>query len=229
MIDARVAALSHVNHVLGEYTASRQWACERGCARCCTCNVVLTTLEGYVLAEHLGQTGLAEAAGRFRDRPVSQRFTPAMTTNALADHCAAGGAPPPERNDPQWGICPVIRGSECPVYAVRPLMCRSMVSVLTCHRDGSAEIDPFTVTVAHVMQQYVEHIDRDGYTGNLMDVLDFLADPEVRGAYASGRPLAVDGIPAGLVRNRPVSVLMVPPEHRTRIAPILEKLNRFGA
>jgi Fe-S-cluster containining protein len=229
MIDAKIAALSHVTGVLGEYMASRQWACERGCAHCCTCNVALTTLEGFVLAEHLGQTGLVALNGRLRKKPLAQRFTPTMTTNALADHCAAGGTPPPERNEPLWGVCPVIQGNECPVYDVRPLMCRSMVSATSCSHREAAEIDPFTVTVVHVMQQYVEHIDRDGYTGNLMDVIDFLEAPAVRGAYAVGRLNGLERTPSCLMRNRPVSVLMVPPEHRSRMAPILDALNRFGA
>jgi len=69
--------------------------------------------------------------------------------------------------------------------------------------------------------QTVEHVDADGCSGNLLDVLEVLASAEKRTAYAEG---ALHCTGNGLIANRPMQVLMLPPEQRERIEPILSKL-----
>jgi hypothetical protein len=83
-------------------------------------------------------------------------------------------------------------------------------------------MDPFLLTVGHVLLQFTEHIDQNGLTGNLIDVLRHLSDGSIRRQYEAGKTMeSKNGLPA----NRPLSVLMVPPEHRRKISPVLKMLN----
>jgi hypothetical protein len=82
-------------------------------------------------------------------------------------------------------------------------------------------MDEAVVAVNTLFLQTVEHVDAEGCSGNLLDVLDVLASEEKRAAYAGG-VLHCTG--NGLIPNRPIKVLMVPPEHRQRIEPILQRL-----
>ena len=82
-------------------------------------------------------------------------------------------------------------------------------------------MDPFMLTVNDVFLQHLEHIDAQGYTGNFSDVMQFLSSDDNRQNYAAGQ---LGRPPAGLVANQPVFVLMIPPEHRERIQPILKQI-----
>jgi hypothetical protein len=52
-------------------------------------------------------------------------------------------------------------------------------------------------------------------------VIHFLESDDNRQNYASGK---LGAVPAGLVANQPVFVLMIPPEHRERIQPLLTQI-----
>jgi hypothetical protein len=80
------------------------------------------------------------------------------------------------------------------------------------------------VAVNTVFLQTVEHVDADGCSGNLLDVLAVLADEETRANYAGGG-LHCSG--NGLIANRPLKVLMVPPDCRKQIEPILQRLREI--
>ena len=101
-----------------------------------------------------------------------------------------------------------------------------MVSSRRCDETGFADMDPFVVTVNNVILQYIEHVDRDGYSGNLTDLILFMASAENRRRYRDG---ALDRPPEGLIRNHPVRALMVPPRHRQKIAPLLKALEQVPA
>jgi hypothetical protein len=222
-IHEKLAALDHIYRVYENFISEYEVACRRGCDRCCTRNVILTTLEAYKISTHLiesGQESLLERLSAVIDGP---RFIPRVTTNGLAEICMRGEDPPEEASDPAWGPCPLLDDGQCPLYAVRPFGCRCMVSARRCDDAGFAEMDPFLVTVNNVMLQYIEHIDRDGCSGNLADLLVFMSSGENRRRYRDGGP---EGLPAGLIRNRAIRALMVPPRHRERIMPVMKSLER---
>ncbi|WP_373501039.1 hypothetical protein [Desulfococcus sp.] len=220
-VHEKLRVLDHIYRVYDGFIAGRETACRRKCARCCTRNVTLTTLEAYKIAVHLVDSGKSGLFGKLAAAVDVPRFIPRVTTNALADICLRGEEPPEEPNDPDWGGCPLLDDGECPLYAVRPYGCRCMVSARRCDDAGFAEMDPFVVTVNNVILQYIEHIDRDGWTGNLTDLLLFMASEESRRRYRDGAP---DHPPGGLIRNHPVRALMVPPRHRQQIAPLIAAL-----
>ncbi|MEJ2170378.1 MAG: hypothetical protein P8X90_33180, partial [Desulfobacterales bacterium] len=62
-------------------------------------------------------------------------------------------------------------------------------------------------------------------SGNLVDVLETMWSEQNREVYANGKLHCTSN---GLIANQPLEVLMIPPEHRARIEPILQELRRIG-
>ena len=152
-----------------------------------------------------------------------RHFKPQITTNQMARRCMTGQDIPEEINDPAWGSCPLLSQKECPIYPIRPFGCRCMMSKTICAETGYADIDAFTLTVANLFNQFIEHLDQNGMTGNLIDVLTFLDDDKNLMAYQS-EPMGIKA--KGLIPNIPIPVLMIPPEHRKRIEPLLDPLKK---
>jgi Fe-S-cluster containining protein len=152
-----------------------------------------------------------------------KRFKPQITINQMAHRCMTGHEIPEEILDPAWGPCALLSQKDCPIYPIRPFGCRCMMSLTICAETGYADLDAFTLTVANLFNQYIEHLDQDGMTGNLIDVLLFLDDKYNLVTYQSDK---VEPTAKGLIPNSPIPVLMIPPEHRERIGPLLQSLKR---
>jgi Fe-S-cluster containining protein len=221
-IDRKLEALHQVLELYAEVIGPVETACRPGCSRCCTDRVTVTTLEAHALLESLTPPDAARLRQRIGpargDRP---RIV--VTINALAELCAEGREPP-DAEEADAGRCPLLAGDLCPIYPLRPFNCRCFVSRITCADQGYAEVDEATVAVNTLFLQVIEHIDAGGCTGLLPDVVRMLADPLHRRAYREGS-LECEG--CGLTPNRPLRVLMVPPEHRGRIEPLIERLQRI--
>lgn len=215
-LNTRCTLLKEIYGVYNAFAAELEMACHKGCAACCTRNVTMTSLEGILMIRHLSEsnphwrTALLETA----DGP---RFHPQVTINHLAQLCAMDEEIPVEEIDPRNGPCPLLVNNTCPVYDVRPLGCRTMVSKSVCTDTGTAEMPDFVLTVNNVFLQYVEAIDHQGISGNLIDVLLYLdSDPD---DFVDIRNLRRR--PSHLLPNHPIPVLMIPPEHRNRIQSLL--------
>jgi Fe-S-cluster containining protein len=217
----KLAMLEAIYRVEETFVRGLEPVCKPGCASCCTARVTMTTLEGELIASHLariGESRLLEKVCRSRDRNFD-RLIPQLTTNRLAEICLRGEAPPTEPMADSPGTCPLLEADRCTIYPVRPLACRTMVSRVDCAATGFADMDDFSVTVSTVLMQYVEHIDADGCSGNFADVLVCLSSPAHRTFF---RQDALSCPENGLVKNRPIPALMIPPEHRQRIRPLLD-------
>jgi hypothetical protein len=152
-----------------------------------------------------------------------RRFRPRVGINTVAALVLGDEDPPEEGADPASGPCPLLQARCCPIYPLRPFACRCMVSTRPCEAVGYATIDDFLVTVNTVFQQTIEDLDAGGATGNLSDLLPLLGRPDVKEIYARGR---LDPAALNLAPNRRMPALMVPPEHRARMAPIIERLRK---
>ena len=208
--------------VYEDIAAELEVACTKGCADCCTRNVVLTSLEGYRLAEQLAWDQ-PDIFDTLRADSESPRFIPKMTTNRLAKYCMEGREPPEETMAPSHTRCSILSGSICTAYPFRPFGCRCMVSQIRCANTGHAEMDDFTVTVNTVFLQLIEHIDANGCSGNLVDMLLLFESETKRRRYRQG--YEVCSAPP-FVSNSPIPLLMVPPEHQKHLGPWLRTIRK---
>jgi Fe-S-cluster containining protein len=184
-------------------------ACKIKCAECCTRNVTMTSLEGMVIDQTLNDQTREKFYHHLSSKADSKRFQPAITVNEMADLCAKGETLPEEHLDPNWGKCPLLIDNQCSIYESRPFECRSFVSTRNCIKNGSADMPPLTININNLIRQYIEHIDADAASGNLTDVL----------LHQQGK----ESMP--LISNRPISVLMIDPEFKDQLDPIMKALN----
>ena len=223
-ITLKIDRLNQIYALFETFAQKQSLACERRCATCCTGNMTLTTLEGLKIISDLDASQKATLARRIQKAVAQKRYQPKISTNQIARICMHGGDLPEEVLDPAWGRCPLLIDQECPIYTLRPFSCRCMMSRRNCSQSGFADMDEFTLTVADLFNQFIEHLDAGGLNGNLIDVMLFLDQSENLRAYQEGQ---TDLAGPGLVQNYPIPVLMIPPEHRLRIRPVLEPLTRI--
>lgn len=215
----RIDVLDRIYKIHDSFTDDLEPACQKYCSTCCTRNVTMTTLEGYKIANHLIENGKSELFKKIKDESYKKRFQPIITTNKIADLCIQGKEIPDEEIDSSWGSCPLLINNECPIYAARPFSCRCMVSKTKCV--DKAEMDEFVLTVNNVFLQYIEHIDQQGFSGNFTDVLLFMESEDNRKSYAMKNLANPE---EGLIKNLPMTLLLVPPEHKNKIKPIINSL-----
>ena len=224
MLEKKLGALEGIYAIYDSFMKTQDIACKKYCAHCCTANVTLTTLEGYYIISKLVTKENTTAITGIREAPETKRFQPQITTNQLAACYAEGLDPPPENDTEELQPCPVLANAECPIYLLRPFGCRCLVSRHNCAERKSAEVDDFVLSVNTVFLQIIEHVDHQGCTGNLVDLLKLIATDGIRRAYEENALKCSD---FGLTKNQPLSVLMIPPEHRMRMEPILAKLREL--
>jgi len=220
-LNSKLAVLDRIYGVYDEFAANLNIACKKYCAECCTHNVTMTTLEGYLIVKNIisyGQSSLFENIERAIPK---RRFQPKTTTNRLADICIKGKDLPKEENDYLRGSCPLLKDNQCPIYRVRPFGCRCFVSKHDCREKGYAEVDSLVLTVNNLFLQFIENVDFRGFSGNLIDILTFMASKKNRHNYKMN---TLENPDTGLIPNMKIKVLMIPPEHRVKIKPILNAL-----
>lgn len=227
-IQQRIDVLQKMYTLFDGFTQKFDLACKAQCADCCTRNVTMTTLEAFLIRQYVEQNGMFHLLTNVQSQADKKRFLPRMSINSMANRCLKGDSLLEEEpHDPSWGPCPLLSNDMCPIYPVRPFACRMMISTSTCGGLGFAEMDEFAVTVSNIFSQYIEHIDIRGYTGNLSDILLlFDAEIDVDNYIQQG----ADKLSSTTVLpNLPVPVLMIPPEHRERVQPLLKDLEQLNA
>ena len=224
-MEKKLAALDRIYARYDDYTRPLEVACQKYCAHCCTCNVTLTSLEAVYILRSLSDEGRADVRQNLAPQLEKNRYQPCITTNQMAALCASGDDPPEEANDPDWGACPLLEADACPIYSVRPFGCRCLLSTRNCGAAGYAEIDEYTITVNYVFTHFIEHLDQNGVTGNLSDIL-LATDPE-----AGTTDTATYGANSGchVIKNRPIPMLLVPPAHQRAITSIINDLHAIVA
>jgi len=218
----RLNVLKQLYEIHDGYASDAQTACSKGCAACCTCNVAVTTLEGLLVIEFLLHANRIDEVDAIMDAMPPSRYQPRLTLNQIVGMYASGKEPPEEENDPSAGICPLLHDGICSIYPVRPFGCRAMLSSSECVVEGEAEMSSMMLSVNNVILQYIEAVDQPGRTGNLLDILGLMVREGFRQDYEAEK--GPDGsVPLPI--NHPFPVLMVPPEHRQAIAPLIQSLN----
>lgn len=223
-LETKLAVLKQIYSIYDDFVGNLNVACKKYCAQCCTSSVIMTTLEGYLVADHMISDGKSNLFGNVKRATPQKRFQPQTTTNKLASLCVKGKDLPEEKYDYLRGNCPLLKDYVCPVYPVRPFGCRCFVSKHDCREKGYAEVDSFVLTVNNLFLQFIEHVDAQGFTGNLADVLILMASKENRHSYKINKLKNPD---TGLIPNMQIKVLMIPPEHRIKVKPILNALQNI--
>ena len=224
MITKKLAALDRIYAAYDSFCGTIDMACKKYCAQCCTSNVTLTTLEGYKIVDDLIATGKLDIIDELIHAVATTRYQPQISTNRLAELYAAEAKVPEEEMPAGGQDCSLLANNVCSIYDLRPFGCRCFVSRQNCAKTGIADIDEFTASVNTVFLQTIEHLDADGCSGNLIDVLQAMASEENRRAYAKDRLKCETN---GLIVNWSLKILMIPPEHRTKMEPILEELRQI--
>ena len=225
-IEAKLSALRQLLEIYDGFLSGFALACRRHCAHCCTADVVLTSLEGYFLLENATAGQRSWIGETIASAGLPRGFQPLATTNQIAALCMQNRPLPGETAPPLSSGCALLEQAQCPIYPLRPFACRCMVSHSGCSGRGHAEMDPLILTLNTVGLQVLEHIDQEGFSGNLCDVLAYLLPDQNRERYAAG---SLKTRPHPLVANRPIPALLVPPEHREPLAPLFSRLNRLLA
>jgi hypothetical protein len=220
-VEQRLIILNKIYVLYEDVVKNLDVACKKYCSSCCTPNVTMTTLEGFLIADHMISNGQADLFEDIQAKISTNRFKPQITTNRLADLCMKGDDPPEEEKTHSNESCPVLKDNLCPIYEVRPFGCRCFISKDDCSKAGYAEVDPFDITVSTLFMQFVEHIDFMGFSGNFADVLLVMASKENRDHYKMN---ILNHRGADLVPNFKVKVLMVPPEQRMKTKAIIDAL-----
>jgi Fe-S-cluster containining protein len=220
-LNQKITALNHIYRLYDNFTGGQNIVCQKYCAKCCTPDVTMTTLEGYLIADYMISNAQADLFENVKAKISKTRFKPQITTNRLADLCMKGDDPPEEEKIRSDKSCPVLKDDLCQIYEVRPFGCRCFISKHDCGKAGYAEVDSYIMTLNTLFIQFVEHIDAIGFSGNFADVLLLMASNENRGRYKMN---ALNHPGAGFVHNLMIKVLIVPPEHRMKIKPVLEAL-----
>ncbi len=217
----RLNVLKQFYEIHDGYASEVPTACAKGCAACCTCNVAVTTMEGLLVFEFLLAAGRIDEVEAIIGSMPPLRYQPRLTLNQIVGMYASGHEPPEEENDPAAGICPLLQNGICSIYPVRPFGCRAMLSSSDCTAVGEAEMPDIMLSINNVMQQFIEAVDQPGWTGNLLDILGSMAQEGFREDYMAGNGPDLS-VPFPL--NHPYPALMVPPEHRRTIAPLIQSL-----
>jgi Fe-S-cluster containining protein len=213
----RLGILEKIYALHADYCGPFALACGPGCARCCTANVTLTTLEALRIVHHWRDQGRGAPLELLTAAARQPRFQPALTINRMAALCLQGAEVPDEAADPAVGPCPLLAADRCSIYPARPLACRAMVSRAACPQGGAADMPEAILGANHLLMQFIEALDLHGASANLTDALLFLLQPAQLAAYTSGMPITAA---PPLTPHHAIPALMIPPELRTRLLPL---------
>ena len=211
-------SLARFYEIHEQFVSRIPFACEKGCAVCCTRSVTMTSLEGRAIAAHLEQARPDLAAKLLAGRERQELDRTLMTTNQFAASCLARREIPAEEEG-DWCLTPCffLEQDCCSIYPLRPFGCRSFGSLVRCAADGAAESLPFLVTVNTVLLQIIEELTfrQGGYWGRMDRVLARLLD--------NGRTPD-----QGLVPARPLPGFLVGPEERGAVTELFSRLKQAG-
>lgn len=219
-LNSKLSAFNKIYDIYSNFIDGINTACKKYCSLCCTMDVIMTSVEGYKIIQHIISEDKKHLFEKIKDSSALQRFQPCTTINGLAEFCKEEDDLPEEIKTPA-GQCPLLINNECSVYPDRPFACRCFISIQNCAENECAIIDNFVLTVNNIFLQVIEHVDQDGFTGNLTDILLFLDSAQNHENLLSSKFI---NLPSSLINNRSLKILMIPPEHRDQAQPILKAL-----
>jgi len=166
--------LETIYTIFTDWNSSKNVACCKGCAACCTQNVTMTALEGELILRFIHEADMDKwfAEKLQVNRP---QHRPKMSTNDFARACLQGrGVEFGEVSN--QALCPFLKENVCQIYPARPFSCRMMISAKTCSTDQPALIPEHHLAASTALSQIIEHLGQKEYWGNMLDILPALCD-----------------------------------------------------
>lgn len=225
----KIESLARVYEYYDRIVKHQAMVCQKGCASCCTCNVTMTSLEAAYVSHLLNAEEKTALKENIKNNFPEKRYIPLITTNHFVRLCMEGKNVAEAENDPAWGRCPALQSNACSIYTARPFGCRVLMSTVSCELNGYAQVSPEIIATNTVFMQTIEHLDQNGISGNFSDILPLYLN-EVLPAECH-RPADMQSIQGekGLLfsANEKIAVLMIEPEHRKKLAPVVQTLSSF--
>jgi Fe-S-cluster containining protein len=210
------------------YDAFEKWvdedlACKKGCATCCTQNVMITAVEGELIHRFIREQGKQEwFASKFQKKAKTRR--PEITTNGFAASCLDGKDIEPDSygsSEP----CPFLEQECCTIYEVRPFSCRCFASTVVCKPGTPALIGETYLSASTAVMQIVEHLGQGEFLGNMLDVLLALCDLPENRKYFDILPASMpDQGLANVVKALPLPGFLLLEQEMEQINPLLEAI-----
>ena len=217
--------LSALYSFYDEFIKGFALACSRGCSICCTVNVAATTIETDYVRDSLGDFLSPVMLEHLVECAQLPRYIPATTLNRNTWQIIRGEEVTVDSGQHSDGTCPLLDAQGlCTVYENRPFACRAMSSTTPCMTGGSADMEPFLVTVNLAMYQIIEHLDSiGGITGNFSGLLCSAIAP----GSISSDDNKENSSTMPEIRNCPLPGFIVPPEDKLRFKSFLRRLQAF--
>lgn len=214
--------------LLGIFEEFEEWqdedlTCEKGCSTCCTQNVMITSLEGELIHNHIQAKGRMEwFAEKFQEKTSTRR--PEFTTNGFAASCLAGEDVEPDSYG-NHDACPFLENGCCRIYEVRPFSCRCFVSTEKCSPGVPAQIGAHYLSASTAVMQIIEHLGQGEFMGNMLDVLLALCGVPENRKYFDLLPASMsDQGLANVVKALPLPGFLLLEEEMTTVGPLIEAI-----
>jgi len=216
----KIEILKKIYTIFDKQVESFSIACKHFCSDCCTDRIWMTSIEGELIIDYLRSKNDLSLLDKITNIPEQKRYHPKTTTNMEAKLSVEDAPIPAPEDNNLFQTCPLLTNNECPIYDVRPMACRSMISTIPCKNKGYAEMPPISMTISTVLSQYIEHIDINGYYGNYKNIFEYLT--------SSPDSMSIQHVMATekLLPNQKIKYLMIPPEHRTHLQKIMKEIEQ---
>ncbi len=165
--------LKTIYRIFDSWAGQFPLGCRKGCAACCTRNVMATAVEGEVVIDYIFINRMENWLVAKLDGDLPG-IVPSCTTNEYAHGCLEGAELEPATGSNN-GVCPFLENGECSIYPARPFSCRSFASVERCTSVSSAVISPHYLTAVTAVSQIIEHLGQRYFWGNMLHILYLLA------------------------------------------------------
>jgi len=161
--------LKRIYSLFDSWSSQIAFACQKGCATCCTQDVTMTAVEGDLISGFITLQNKQQWLAEILLQGLPGHHL-ACTTNEYARACLEG-----DGIDPGGGafnkICPFLEKEFCTIYQVRPFSCRVFASKETCRKGVSASLPDYYLSGATAVSQIIEHLGQGGRWGNMLHVL----------------------------------------------------------
>lgn len=225
-IETKLIILDQIYRIYDNFVNHTEMACKKYCSECCTSNVTVTSVEGRKILDYIKSNGKQSVLDRLYEESGRKGFVPKITTNRLALICSKGDEPPVEDIDPFSGKCFFLQDDICPFYEARPFGCRCFSSLHNCLEKGYAQVDPFIVTINSVFLQYIEHIDSNGYFGNLVDIIrHIICNNNCNRNDNKKNEKEKKELEKRILKNHSANLFLIPEEHQKQIRPVIDALS----